>query len=65
LVGGTALALQYGHRISVDLDFFGGRMFFFLWRVAIQINFTIFAASLRIFREYPQLHCGFSENIRS
>lgn len=23
LVGGTALALQYGHRMSVDLDFFG------------------------------------------
>lgn len=23
LVGGTALALQYGHRSSVDLDFFG------------------------------------------
>lgn len=23
LVGGTALALQYGHRKSVDLDFFG------------------------------------------
>lgn len=23
LVGGTALALMYGHRISVDLDFFG------------------------------------------
>lgn len=23
LVGGTALALQYGHRVSVDLDFFG------------------------------------------
>lgn len=23
LVGGTALALQYGHRLSVDLDFFG------------------------------------------
>lgn len=23
LVGGTALALQYGHRISVDLDLFG------------------------------------------
>ena len=23
LVGGTALALQYGHRASVDLDFFG------------------------------------------
>ena len=23
LVGGTALALQYGHRISEDLDFFG------------------------------------------
>ncbi|MFN4285579.1 MAG: nucleotidyl transferase AbiEii/AbiGii toxin family protein [Lacibacter sp.] len=22
LVGGTALALQYGHRLSVDLDFF-------------------------------------------
>ena len=24
LVGGTALALQYGHRSSIDLDFFGG-----------------------------------------
>ena len=23
LVGGTALALQYGHRTSIDLDFFG------------------------------------------
>jgi hypothetical protein len=23
LVGGTALALQYGHRESEDLDFFG------------------------------------------
>lgn len=23
LVGGTALALQYGHRMSVDLDLFG------------------------------------------
>lgn len=23
LVGGTALALQYGHRSSIDLDFFG------------------------------------------
>jgi predicted nucleotidyltransferase component of viral defense system len=25
LVGGTALALQFGHRISVDLDFFGNQ----------------------------------------
>lgn len=23
LVGGTALALQIGHRVSIDLDFFG------------------------------------------
>lgn len=23
LVGGTSLALQYGHRSSIDLDFFG------------------------------------------
>ncbi len=23
LVGGTSLALQYGHRKSIDLDFFG------------------------------------------
>ena len=23
LVGGTALSLQYGHRMSIDLDFFG------------------------------------------
>jgi hypothetical protein len=27
LVGGTALALQIGHRVSVDLDFFGSRPF--------------------------------------
>ena len=27
LVGGTALALKYGHRISVDLDFFSHRPF--------------------------------------
>jgi predicted nucleotidyltransferase component of viral defense system len=27
LVGGTALALQYGHRISVDLDFFTDKEF--------------------------------------
>lgn len=26
LVGGTALALQFGHRHSVDLDFFGNKM---------------------------------------
>lgn len=27
LVGGTSLALQIGHRLSVDLDFFGNRPF--------------------------------------
>ncbi len=27
LAGGTALALQIGHRLSVDLDFFGNRPF--------------------------------------
>lgn len=27
LAGGTSLALQIGHRISVDLDFFGSRAF--------------------------------------
>ena len=27
LAGGTALALQIGHRISVDLDLFGNRTF--------------------------------------
>lgn len=27
LAGGTALALQLGHRVSVDLDFFSGTMF--------------------------------------
>jgi hypothetical protein len=38
---------------------------FFLQRVVIQINITIFAALLQIFQEYPQSRCGFSENIRS
>jgi Nucleotidyl transferase AbiEii toxin, Type IV TA system len=27
LVGGTALSLQYGHRISVDIDLFSGEKF--------------------------------------
>ena len=27
LVGGTALSLQYGHRISVDLDLFSNEKF--------------------------------------
>lgn len=27
LVGGTALALKYGHRLSVDLDLFGNKNF--------------------------------------
>lgn len=27
LVGGTALALQFGHRLSIDLDFFTGEAF--------------------------------------
>ncbi len=27
LYGGTAIALQLGHRFSVDFDFFGGREF--------------------------------------
>jgi len=27
LVGGTALALQFGHRLSIDLDFFSGEPF--------------------------------------
>ena len=27
LAGGTSLSLQIGHRISVDLDFFGDRPF--------------------------------------
>lgn len=29
LVGGTALSLQYGHRVSIDLDFFGKDKFNF------------------------------------
>lgn len=32
LVGGTALALQIGHRVSIDLDFFGQ------WQVAIDLH---------------------------
>lgn len=27
MAGGTALALQIGHRVSMDLDFFGNREF--------------------------------------
>ena len=39
LAGGTALALQIGHRISVDLDFFSFERKFFLH---IKLSFIIF-----------------------
>jgi len=38
---------------------------FFLTACFYLLNFTIFAESLRIFQEYPQLRCGFFKNICS
>lgn len=44
LAGGTALALQIGHRISVDLDFFSGK----------EIPPTLFEGLETEFKEYPR-----------
>lgn len=38
LVGGTSLALQYGHRRSVDLDIFGPAQLFFRSASCIEAN---------------------------
>jgi hypothetical protein len=40
LVGGTALALRYGHRISVDLDLFGSHFEHELIRDALKAEFS-------------------------
>ncbi len=39
LVGGTALALQYGHRQSIDLDFFGKLPEFSEYRALLSMTY--------------------------
>jgi hypothetical protein len=52
LVGGTALALQLGHRKSIDLDFFG--------TIDCEVEFLRESiaeiASLTILKESPHIH---------
>ena len=60
LVGGTALALQLGHRKSVDLDFFG--------TITCEAEELISAiktvASLIVLKESPHIHIYLVDGIK-
>ncbi len=60
LVGGTALALQLGHRKSVDLDFFG--------RIDCEVEYLRESiagiASLTILKESPHIHIYVVDGIK-
>lgn len=60
LVGGTALALQLGHRKSIDLDFFGtiDCEAEYLWESIAGI------ASLTILKESPHIHIYIVDGIK-
>lgn len=60
LVGGTALALQIGHRISIDLNFFGQIDF-------STINFNVLLSrftDVRIINNSPHIKQYFINNIK-
>ena len=60
LVGGTALALQYGHRRSVDLDFFGNMADD---TIAIKDMLRKYG-TLSIFKESKNIHIYSLDNIK-
>lgn len=60
LVGGTALALQYGHRASVDLDFFGS----FGPEVDTLFNVLRPYAEVQKIKDGPNIKVFFMDNIK-
>jgi predicted nucleotidyltransferase component of viral defense system len=60
LVGGTALALQYGHRRSIDLDFFGNINF---ENISFENILNSFA-SVRMVNNSPFIKQYFIDNVK-
>lgn len=60
LVGGTALALQFGHRISVDLDFFGNQS---IDEIDMIETLTSFGAVVRTLKS-PRIQSFFVNDIK-
>lgn len=59
LVGGTALALQYGHRLSIDLDFFGRINGDFDW-----IEELSGLGKLAVVKESPNIHVYIVDGVK-
>lgn len=55
LVGGTALSLQLGHRISVDIDLFTDRPYGSLDFDALEEDLNAISTMFRHFRKYSQV----------
>lgn len=62
LVGGTALALQYGHRISVDLDLFAHNLASDLMMVIAEIKSKGYSIELR--RQSPGILIAMIQNVK-
>lgn len=60
LVGGTALALQLGHRKSVDLDFFGT----INYDIQDMVDAIRNIATVTILKESPQIHIYLIDGIK-
>jgi len=54
LYGGTALALRFGHRSSVDFDFFSNQLFDPDDLAALSVMALFCFPFLTIFQHYPQ-----------
>lgn len=62
LVGGTALALQYGHRISVDLDLFANSLEAEFMTIITQIKSK--GHKIEIRKQYPGMLIAMIENVK-
>jgi len=62
LVGGTALSLQYGHRISVDLDLFVHSTSFNFLDVIAEINNLRLQMEIR--KQSPNILISMIENVK-
>lgn len=62
LVGGTSLSLQYGHRISVDLDLFAHCSQFDFFAVIAEINTQ--GLRMQIRKQSPNMLISMIENVK-
>lgn len=62
LVGGTALALQYGHRISVDLDLFAHNLVADFITIVTEIKSKGYKIEIR--KQSPGILIAMIENVK-